>query len=233
MKEFELPTQRECLDIIEQCRVPTHISKHSKAVAQLAVFLAHRLKEKGIAVNVPLVHCAGLLHDIMRVCDFSQLEHGRFENSVTEKDKAKWKRLRAKYEGLSHEEAAYALLKKEYPVLASTIKKHKYTAMLHKRTRPNTWEEKLLYYADMRVMHDEIVPLKTRLNDAHKRNIHLHATQHRPKTDTDKVDGLIHKLEEEIFSKTGLNPTEITDKFIDSYSKRKVQSTCQDKKAKR
>ena len=35
--------------------------------------------------------------------------------------------------------------------------------------------EELVYYADMRVMHDKIVPLKCRLEDGHRRNTHLHA----------------------------------------------------------
>jgi len=218
MKRSNLPTRRQCFSIIKEYNVPAHILKHSLAVAKLAVFLAERLKEKGADVDIDLVDRACLLHDIVRVCDFKELDYDRFEYAITEQDKAKWKQIREKYRGIGHEDAAYEILRGKYPVLALTIKKHRYMAMLDEKTRPSTWEEKLVYYADMRVMHDKIVPLKTRLREGHKRNAHLHGSKAQSKINTAKVDPLIYRLEEEIFDRAGLNPLEVTDKFIDSYS---------------
>jgi hypothetical protein len=109
-------------------------------------------------------------------------------------------------------------LKEKYPELALTIKKHRYMAMLDRKTRPTTWEEKIVYYADMRVMRDKIVPLKTRLTDGHRRNAHLHGSKSQSKINTARVDPLIYRLEEEIFEKVGLSPVEVTDEFIDSSS---------------
>jgi len=220
MKKFNLPTRQQCFDIIKEYRVPSHILKHSLTVAKLAVFLAERLREKGEAVDVDLVDRACLLHDIARVCDFEELNYGNFEQTVTEQDKAKWQQIRERYEEIRHEDAAYEILKEEYPVLALTVRRHKYRAMLDERTRPNTWEEKLVYYADMRVMHDKIVPLKTRLKEGHKRNIHLHGPKAQSRINTAKVDPLIYGLEEEIFDKIGLSPPQVTDEFIDSYPNR-------------
>jgi HD superfamily phosphohydrolase YqeK len=217
MKKFDLPTRRQCLDMMKDYHVPAHILKHSLAVAKLAVFLAERLREKGEAVDVDLVDRACQLHDIVRVCDFKDLDYSNFEQTVTEQDEAKWQQIRATYEGIGHEDAAYEILKEKYPALASTIKKHKYMAMLDEKARPNTWEEKLLYYADMRVMHDRIVPLETRLREAHKRNIHLHGTEAQSKINTAKVDPLIFTLEQEIFDRLALTPVALTDEFIDSY----------------
>ena len=217
MKKFDLPTRQQCFDIMKEYCVPLHILKHSLTVAKLAVFLAERLNEKGEAVDVDLVDRACLLHDIARVCDFKELNYDDFEQTVTEQDKAKWQQLRATYKGVGHEDAAYHILKEKYPVLALTVRRHKYRAMLDERTRPNTWEEKLVYYADMRVMHDKIMPLKTRLKEGHKRNIHLHGSAAQSKINTAKVDPLIYGLEEEIFNKIGLSPSEVTDEFIDSH----------------
>jgi len=217
MKRFNLPTRRQCFDIIKEYRVPSHILKHSLAVAKLAVFLAERLKEKGAAVDVDLVDRACLLHDIVRVCDFKELDYRDFNQTVTEQDKAKWQQIRARYKGIGHEDAAYEILREKFPLLALTIKKHKYMAMLDEETRPNTWEEKLVYYADMRVMHDKIMPLETRLKEAHKRNAFLHGSKAQSKINTAKVDPLIYRLEQEIFDKIGLNPCKVTDEFIDSY----------------
>ena len=216
MKKYNLPTRKECLAIIREYHVPLHILKHSLGAAKLAVFLAQKLKEKGIAVDVDLVDRACLLHDIVRICDFRESDYSRFKHPVTEQDKAKWKQLRTRYKEIPHEDVAYELLKEKYPVLAQTVKKHRYTALLDENERPNTWEEKLVYYADKRVMHDRIVPLKERLQEAHKRNVPLRGTEAQSQIKTAKVDSLIFELEEEIFSKIGLNPLEVTDEFIDS-----------------
>jgi len=218
MKKSSLPTRKECLAIIKEHHVPPHIVKHSLAVAKLAVFLAQQLKEKGIAMDVDLVDRACLLHDIARICNIKELDYSRFEQPVTAEDKAKWRRLRARYEGVPHEYAAYDILKDEYPALALTIKKHRYIGLLNEKEKPNTWEEKLVYYADMRVMHDKIVPLEERLTEAHRRNAYFYKTDAQRLSTIAKVDPLIYSLEKEIFDEIGLSPLEITDEFIDSFS---------------
>ncbi|MHC5076874.1 MAG: hypothetical protein ACYTFM_10645, partial [Planctomycetota bacterium] len=115
------------------------------------------------------------------------------------------------------EDAAYEILKDDYSELASLIRKHKYMGMLDKERRPSTWEEKIIFYADMRVMHDKIAPLKERLEEGHKRNVHLHDSEEQSRIDTAKVDPLIFELEKEIFERIGLDPLQITDEFIDTY----------------
>lgn len=218
MKNYSLPTRKECFELIRQYHVPLHILEHSLAVAGLAGFLAQKLNEKGINVDVDLVDRACLLHDIVRVCDFEDLDYDRFRQTITEEDKAKWLQIRTKYKDLPHEDAAYDILKEKYPVLASTIRKHKYTAMLDEKNRPDTWEEKLLYYADMRAMANRIVPLKTRLDDAHKRNIHLHGCRAQSKSIAARVDPLIYGLEKEIFDIIGSDPLSITNELVESHS---------------
>ena len=175
------------------------------------------LNEKGEAVDVTPLEGAGLLHDMMRVLDFQQPDYNRFERNLPEEEKAKWQRLRAKYKASSHEDAACDILKEKYPALALTIKRHRYMALPDEKDKPKTWEEKLLYYADMRVMHDKIVPLKQRLIEGHKRNIHMHGSAAQSKINTTRVDPLIYETEKEIFEKIGLDPHEVTEEFIDSY----------------
>ncbi len=218
MKKCRLPTREECFELIRQYAVPEHIVKHSVATAKLAVFLAERLKEKGIAVDVDLVERACLLHDIVRMCDFKKLDCGGLAESVEQESKAIWQQLRTDYEGLRHEDIAYELLRDEYPELAITIRKHKYLAILDEKDKPMTWEEKLVYYADKRVMHDEIVSLRKRLDEAHKRHARQHSTSTQRKFTTAKADAQIFKLEEEIFDKIGLRADQVTRKYIDSFS---------------
>jgi HD superfamily phosphohydrolase YqeK len=218
MKKYNLPTHKECQAIIKAHHVPQHIVNHSLTAAKLAVFLAQKLKEKGITIDVNLVDKACLLHDIVRICNIKELDFNRFEQPVTAEDKAIWQQLRAKYKETPHEYAAYDILKDKFPVLALTIKKHRYIGILNKKEKPNTWEEKLVYYADMRVMHDKIVPLEERLTEAHKRNALFYGTEAQCKIITAKVDPLIYSLEMEIFDEIGLSPLDITDEFIDSFS---------------
>ncbi|MFC1738327.1 HD domain-containing protein [Planctomycetota bacterium] len=217
MKECKLPTQKKCFEIINEHHVPLHIIRHCLAVAKLAVFLAKRLKEKNISVNVELVERTALLHDIARVCDFKKLDYNKFNQTVMQADKAKWEQLRVEHKGIYHEEAAYQILKARFPTLALVIKKHRYIGMLDKEDKPKSWEEKLVFYADMRIMHDKITPLKQRLEEGHKRNVHFHGSAEQSRINTAKVDPLIFKLEEEIFAKIGLEPLEVTDEFIDTF----------------
>jgi uncharacterized protein len=218
MKNCNLPTHKECLAILAEYHVPPHIVNHSRVVAKLAVFLAQRLIEKGETVDTELLERAGLLHDMMRVHDFKESDYERFERNLPPEGRAKWHQLHEKYKSIPHELAAYEIFKERYPALALTIKRHRYMALLDEKDRPDSWEEKLLYYADMRVMHDKIMPLKQRLAEGHKRNIHRHGSAARSKINTAKVDPLIFQLEKEIFAKIGLNPLVVTEEFIDSHS---------------
>jgi putative nucleotidyltransferase with HDIG domain len=218
MKDCSLPTRKECLAILAEYHVPPHIVNHSRAVAKLAVFLAQRLIEKGEKIDVELLERAALLHDMMRVHDFKESDYQRFEQNLPAQVRVKWQRLHEKYKATPHELAAYDVLKEKYSALALTIKRHRYMALLHEKDRPKSWEEKLLYYADMRVMHHKIVPLKQRLTEAHKRNIHMHGSAVQSKINTAKVDPLIFQMEKEIFEKIGLDPFEVTEEFIDSHS---------------
>jgi uncharacterized protein len=217
MQNYDLPTREECFEILKEYHVPSHILRHSLAVCRLAVFLTKKLRAKGLAVDVNLVDRACLLHDMARVCDFDTMDYSKFEQTITQEDKTKWEQIKARHNETCHEDAAYDILKEQYPELALTIKKHRYMAMLDEKARPDTWEEKLLYYADMRVMNNRIVPLETRLKDAHKRNLRLHGSITESRINTAKVDPLIYKLEQEIFEKIALSPSVITDDFIDSY----------------
>ena len=220
MRDYTLPTEQECQAIIRQCHVPVHILRHSETVTKLGVFLARRLIEKGIAVDVDLVERACLLHDLFRVCDCPLEDFRWFEQPVTDDDKIKWRRLKAEHGHRRHEDAAHAFLEDRYPVLAETIRKHKYLAVIEADDRLESWEAKLVYYADKRAMHDRIVPLKDRLEEAHQRSALAFPTTdraHRAAMEK-KVDASIFQLEAEIFSRIGLCPDEVTDALIDGYS---------------
>lgn len=218
MKDCNLPTPKECFAILAEYHVPAHIINHGKTVAKLAVFLAKRLNENGETVDVVLLEAACLLHDLLRVHDFKDSDFNRFEQALPEGKKAKWRQIRTQYNASSHEDAAYDILNEQYPAVALTIKRHRYMALLDDKEKPKSWEEKLLYYADKRVMHETIVPLRERLAEGHKRNAYQHSSNAQSKIIIAKVDPLIYEMEKEIFEKIGLDPLEITEEYIDSNS---------------
>jgi len=206
--------------MIRACHVPTHIVQHSRAVAKLGVFLARRLSERSIDIDIELVERACLLHDLFRVCDFPLEDFRWFQQPVSDEDKAKWRQLKAEHGANRHEDAADLFLKDRFPVLAETIRKHRYTALVDEGDCPQSWEEKLVYYADKRAMHETIVPLKERLEEAHERSALVQAQAGRPRNTKmeEKVDARIFALEAEIFAVIGLIPDEVTDAYIDQYA---------------
>jgi len=218
MKGYDLPTRRQCLRIMQEYHVPLHIFRHCLKVNKLAVFLAQRLNENAVQVDAELVDRASLLHDLVRICDLGQFRDINFSQFITAEDRAKWQQIKLRYSNSRHEDAAYEILKSSYPVLAETIRKHKYACILDARTGPATWEEKIVYYADKRVMHDKIVPLAERLREGHRRNANSHTSRTDNQIDTEKIDRLIYVLQREILAKAALEADEITDEFIDSYS---------------
>jgi len=163
VRSYTLPSRDECYELIREHRVPAHIVRHSETTARLARFLAERLNARGQTVDVDLVERACLLHDLLRVCDFPLKDFSGFAQPVTNADVAKWRRLKQQHEGTRHEDAAATLLGRRYPALAQTIRKHRYTALVDGDDRPRTWAEKLVYYADKRVNHDQAVSLEERL----------------------------------------------------------------------
>lgn len=219
MKNCSLPTRKECFDILAQYNVPPHIINHCRVAAKLAAFLAQKLTEKGFEVDVELIDRACLLHDIMRMCDTKESDLNSFVQGLSEEDKIKWQRLVAKYKGTPHEYAAFDILKQKYPALALTVRRHRYMGLLSEDDKPETWEEKIVYYADKRVMHETIVSLQERLDEGHKRNYHQHGSKAQCRKNTTKVDSLIFQMEKEISKTVGFDIAEITEEYIDSNSK--------------
>ena len=105
---------------------------------------------------------AARVHDLFRFLDFrlgghpSGIHHSPDHESV-------WESVRKRYPGMHHEEACTAFLsEREFPVLGSIV-------FFHGLKRPpaadGTIEQKILFYADKRVMLDTVVSLEERFAD--------------------------------------------------------------------
>lgn len=203
---MNLPSKEECYRLLKEYHVPKNVVAHNEGVVKVAVFLAKKLIEKGIDVNVDLVEKASLLHDLLRLCDMHKFEKKHFKKfgcDVSDKEYEEMMKVRKRFKGQHHADACFDILKEKYSELALVIKRHRYTYILSEENRPMTWEDKLVYYADKRVKHDKIVSLDHRLDDGEKRNIHM---VDKDKKRRDKAREKNFELEKEIFNILGISP---------------------------
>jgi len=61
------PTKEQCYELFKKYNTPANVIKHSEAVNKVAVFLAKKLKQAGVSINIELVDRASLLHDLKRL----------------------------------------------------------------------------------------------------------------------------------------------------------------------
>lgn len=180
--------------LIDEFKTPKHVRRHCAKVAEFAVELGEQFIKKGIKIDLTLLRHAALLHDIVRVVDFRHFEPEKFPDPVTPQEVELWKRLREKYKGMHHADAGADILQERgFLKEATLVRKHRFVQIAEGF---ETWEEKLLYYADKRVKHDKVVPLKERLEDGRKRN----APEKTGKISSKELDKKVFELEKEILS---------------------------------
>jgi len=191
---------------IDKYCTPIHVLAHSKMVACVAGVIADCFSQRGIKVDKVLIEQAALLHDLVRVVDFKIFDSDKFPYKVPKKAWTIYEKLRLKYHGRHHANVAAEILGRAgYPRLASVIAAHRFLRIFDSDFKNLGWEEKIVYYADKRVKHDQIVSLKERLSDGRKRNRGLE-----PEKDIQCSDVVIMKLEKEIFDLIKIKPEEIS-----------------------
>jgi HD superfamily phosphohydrolase YqeK len=207
-------TEDQLQKLVTQYRVPVHIQKHMKKVAAVALFLGQKLKQQGENVDLIALRQAALLHDVMKLCDFKELDICHFEQNITAEDIQFWTALMKSCGSIGHVEAAYNMLKDiGEPRLAAIVRKHRFAGLIDQQDKPETWEEKLLYYADKRVRHDRIVSLTERLKDGRKR----YFPDGNLPPDDHQIEQALDNLEEELCSKAGITPEEINEKSVEPF----------------
>lgn len=129
----KLPSREECLELLKE-NVSENVVEHSLLVNKIAMFLGGKLKENGVGVDLELLDRSSLLHDVDKL---ESLEKGR--HGVLGEEKLK---------------------EKGWHSVGVVVRKHVLDQIL---VGLNAWEEKIVFYADKRVKHSEIVSLKERL----------------------------------------------------------------------
>lgn len=197
-----IPTREDCHHLMEKYKVPIGIKKHCQVVNTIAVFLAKKLKAAGVDIDVDLVDAASLLHDLVRVVNFYAIEDGKQEEIKV------WQQLKEKYGHMDHAVAAYEILKDIYPKVAEVIVKHGCEAVI--KGEPKSWEEKVVAYADRRVMHTQVVTVEERYEDLeHRHADFFEKTGLDPNAERKKI----LKMEKDIFGSLKFKPEELLEEL--------------------
>ncbi|MFZ5845597.1 MAG: HD domain-containing protein [Patescibacteria group bacterium] len=124
-----IPTEAQCQALWEKYNLPENKRRHVTHVAEVAKFLAQRLRTKSLELKTDLLIAGALLHDIDKNAP--------------------------KVAGEQHPAAAVRILKEEgMEEVASLIKTHPLHAILDPAIVPKTWEEKILFLADKMVKYE-------------------------------------------------------------------------------
>lgn len=194
-----LPTTQQIIDLYTEFHTPPHVREHCGMVSYLATEIGKKFVAKGISVDIELLKAAALLHDLVRVVDFKLFDPSKFPFQPSEADIIFWKNLREKYAGRHHAGVGAEILEqKGFQEVANLVKKHRFMQIEHGF---ETWEEKILYYADKRVKHASIVSLRERLEEGRLRNAPETAGNQKSK----ELDKKAYALEREIMNALGVS----------------------------
>ncbi len=206
---MDLPTKEECEELFEKYHVPKHIRRHCRKVNRLAVFLAEKLKEKGVDIDTALTDRLSLLHDLWKVITIKEedLNYEKFKEEPAEKEKKKWAELREVYPDKQETEIGYEEMKKVYPEFAEVILSEGDLTVLPSRKRI---EEQVVMYADMKILSEEIVSLKERavyIEEKYMKKQQEHGI------DWQEVVEDLFRIKQKIFQKLGFSPEKLPEKI--------------------
>lgn len=132
---MNIPSRSQCLEWLKEVKMPQNIVEHSLAVNRVAVFLAKRINQNKIQLDVDLVDRGSLVHDIDKHLTFENGLHGMVGKKFLEDKGFPQLGLFCITHNLNY------VLENEFPSL----------------------EHKVIYYSDKRVKGNKIVTIEERL----------------------------------------------------------------------
>ncbi|MBN2706933.1 MAG: HD domain-containing protein [Deltaproteobacteria bacterium] len=174
---MKIPDYEACCRLLRRYAVPGHIIAHSRQVALISLCLEEGLALRGVCFAPNLLMSAALLHDIAKM---ESIETGRDHARLG----ADW----LKAEGC--------------PEIAEIIVNHVYLET--DLTGPIVARE-IIYYADKRVRHVEIVSVAERLADLRERYGCNSSSMGR----LDELEALTLAVEKKIFQRLDFTPCEV------------------------
>ncbi len=143
----QLPNREQAIKLLQENNCPPQVIQHCLAVTEFAIGIAHRLKKKGIEIDVPLVEAGSLLHDLGR-SETHKVDHSLVGAQIAKKIGLPQPIIniikRHVGAGITDEEANWLGWPKDVYV-------------------PQTLEEKIVSYADKRIDQGKVVPIETEI----------------------------------------------------------------------
>lgn len=165
-EDIPLPSVEQIYAWRTEMHLPVHIAAHCDAVAAFATECADHLIAEGTLVRRAALERSAMLHDLVRFVDFQQ-NAGPADAKDDIESLEVWKAVRAKYPGMSHEDACAAFLREQgFKEVAEIVEVHGLQMPSPDKTK---LEQKILFYADKRVMFDQVVSVQERFDDFAKR----------------------------------------------------------------
>lgn len=134
---MQVPSKKQCFQLIREMKMLDHIVVHSFQVCRVATFLVDHMKSYQLDLSRNLVQAAALLHDITKTRSFKTKEN----HAAT---------------------GAQFLSKLGYPQLGHIVEQHVRLDTYFASQVPT--ESEIVNYSDKRVLHDRIVSLKERMD---------------------------------------------------------------------
>ena len=150
------------LEIYDEFCVPVHIRRHMVMVCAVATVIAGTLRD----IDFKSLQYACLLHDALKIYTINNYETSIFRHNVSAEDTYVWEKLKQKHINTADSQAmADYLTAKGETKIGTIIQKHDFSSINKPEFQPYSLEEKILYYADKRVLHDQVVSLEERITD--------------------------------------------------------------------
>ncbi len=178
----EIPTPDTCYELLNRYKVPEHIIEHSRKVALVALYMREKFEVEKLHFDFGLLLSAALLHDIAKLESIRKnCDHARLG--------AQW------------------LTREGYPDVAEIVSNH---VNLETDLAGPIVAKEIIYYADKRVRHSEIVSVADRLKDLRLRyGVDSVAMGH-----ILELENLTRAVEEKLFAPLKITPQSISLKSI-------------------
>jgi uncharacterized protein len=137
-EELVVPNIKECVEMLNQHKVPDNIVQHSRIVYAVALYLCQMLNRNKANLDPLRIGAASLLHDISKAQNLDP--------------------------GVGHAEAGgRLLLQLGFPEISEIVRQH--VVLDDHHVNEQVTEAMLVFYADKRVKHTEVVSLVDRFQD--------------------------------------------------------------------
>jgi uncharacterized protein len=180
MGRVTIPTAKDCFELLAKYDTPEHIILHSQRVWEVARILGEGLAKKNYPLDMALLQASCLLHDI-----------GKYPCIL---DKSRYHDIRGEQ----------ILQQEGFPEVGRIVAQH---VVLRSNNGDPIKEEHVLFYADKRVVHDELVSLEDRF-------IYLFETYAKTPQAVDMLTIMKSEtvqLEKEIFLLLDFGPNDLPD----------------------